>query len=284
METGTDRFAITDFPVEELHSFTEQDFLEIAVLMKVLSPTCSFDKAALEAVMADPASHLFVMRHSGAVKTAPGIVANDDAGAVQAAPAIVANDDAGAVQAAPGIVANDDADAVQAAPGIVANDDAGALKAAPGIVANDDAGPVHRPGRIIGCCTICLFASPTGLKASLEDVAVLTFFQGHGLGRLLVESSLWMVRSMVSNKALDEGLPRETQEEQQAKQEPQEQQEQQEPHQRFSWKLGACRQKPDIQPKIHVQLTSKPQRKAANALYRSLGFTQKETNVYVLDI
>lgn len=244
MEPGTDRFAITDFPVEELHSFTEQDFLEIAVLMKVLSPTCTFDKAALEAVMADPASHLFVMRHSGAV---------------------------------------------QAAPGIVANDDAGALQAAPGIVANDDAGPVHRPGRIIGCCTICLFASPTGLKASLEDVAVLTFFQGHGLGRLLVESSLWMVRSMVSNKALDEGLPREPQDsqqeqqEQQAKQEPQEQQAKQEPHQAFSWSdLHA--QRPDIQPKVHVQLTSKPQRKAANALYRSLGFTQKETNVYVLDI
>ena len=207
MEPGTDRFAITDFPVEELHSFTGQDFLEIAVLMKVLSPTCSFDKAALEAVMADPASHLFVMRHSGAVK------------------------------------------------------------AAPGIVANDDAGPVHRPGRIIGCCTICLFASPTGLKASLEDVAVLNFFQGHGLGRLLVESSLWMVRSMVSQKAIEEGLPREPQD----------------LHQRFSWSdLHA--QKPDIQPKIHVQLTSKPQRKAANALYRSLGFTQKETNVYVLDI
>ena len=226
MEPGTDRFAITDFPVEELRSFTEQDFLEIAVLMKVLSPTCSFDKAALEAVMADPASHLFVMRHTGAVQ------------------------------------------------------------AAPAIVANDAAGPVHRPGRIIGCCTICLFTSPTGLKASLEDVAVLTFFQGHGLGRLLVENSLWMVRSMVSQKAIEEGLPREPQEEQQEQQEPQEQQEQreqQEPHQRFSWSdLHA--QKPDIQPKIHVQLTSKPQRKAANALYRSLGFTQKETNVYVLDI
>ncbi|MBP9987018.1 MAG: GNAT family N-acetyltransferase [Bacteroidales bacterium] len=168
--------------------------------------------------------------------------------------------------------------AVKTEPGIVANDDAGAVKTAPGIVANGDAGPVHRPGRIIGCCTICLFASPTWLKASLEDVAVLTFFQGHGLGRLLVENSLWMVRSMVSQKAIEEGLPRDSQQEQQ---EPQAKQEQ---HQRFSWKLGACRQKPDIQPKIHVQLTSKPQRKAANALYLSLGFTQKETNVYVLDI
>lgn len=33
-----------------------------------------------------------------------------------------------------------------------------------------------------------------------------------------------------------------------------------------------------------VGLTSKPARVAANALYRSMGFRQKETNVYVLDI
>lgn len=207
MEASTERFAITDFPVEELKSFTDQDFLEIAVLMKVLSPSCPFDKAALEAVLADPASHLFVMRHSGAVQ------------------------------------------------------------AEPGIVANDDAGPIHRPGRIIGCCTVCIFASPTGLKASLEDVAVLTFFQKHGLGRLLVENSLWIVRSMVSRKALEEGFQREPQD----------------LHQKFAWGVFHV-QKPDIQPRLHVQLTSKPARKAANALYRSLGFTQKETNVYTLDI
>ncbi len=234
MGPGSDKFAITDFPVEELRSFTEQDFLEIAVLMKVLSPGCPFDRCALKAVLDDHASHLFVMRHSGAVQ------------------------------------------------------------AEPGVVADDDAGPVHRPGRIIGCCTICLFASPTGLKASLEDVALLTFFQGHGLGRLLVESSLRIVRSMVSNKAREEGLPREPWESRellgpQEKRGTQDTLELQklrklpEPHQKFS---GSSFNKstPDIQPKIHVQLTSKPQRKAANALYRSLGFTQKETNVYVLDI
>ena len=33
-----------------------------------------------------------------------------------------------------------------------------------------------------------------------------------------------------------------------------------------------------------VGLTSKPARVAANALYRSMGFIQKETNVYTLDI
>ena len=31
-----------------------------------------------------------------------------------------------------------------------------------------------------------------------------------------------------------------------------------------------------------LMLTSRPSRKAANALYRSLGFEQKETNVYVM--
>lgn len=34
----------------------------------------------------------------------------------------------------------------------------------------------------------------------------------------------------------------------------------------------------------HVELTSRPSRIAANALYQKLGFRRKETNVYVMDI
>lgn len=35
---------------------------------------------------------------------------------------------------------------------------------------------------------------------------------------------------------------------------------------------------------VHVQLTSRPSRVAANALYRKLGFQQKETNAYIMNI
>ena len=156
--------------VEELLSFTEQDYSDIAGLVKVLSPRCSIDKAALEAVIADSASHLFVMRP---------IKAGD----------------------------------------------------APGC------GFSQSDGRIVGCCTVCLFASPTGVKASIEDVVVNPSFQGNGLGRLLVESALGQLHAIAGCSA-----------------------------------------------PIHIQLTSKPGRVAANALYRSLGFKKKETNVYVLDI
>ena len=88
-------------------------------------------------------------------------------------------------------------------------------------------------GRIIGCCTMAVFFSPTGKKASLEDVAVLPEYQGKHLGRKLIEYALEEMRK---------------------------------------------------EAPIHIQLTSRPSRIAANGLYKALGFKQKETNVYVLDV
>lgn len=41
--------------------------------------------------------------------------------------------------------------------------------------------------RIIGCATLCVFDSPTGRKASVEDVVVSSSFRGQGLGKLLME-------------------------------------------------------------------------------------------------
>ena len=41
--------------------------------------------------------------------------------------------------------------------------------------------------RIIGCATLCVFNSPTGMKASLEDVVVNSKYRGQGLGELLVQ-------------------------------------------------------------------------------------------------
>ena len=37
-------------------------------------------------------------------------------------------------------------------------------------------------------------------------------------------------------------------------------------------------------PAVFFELTSRPARKAANALYRSLGFSLHKTNVYALDL
>ena len=46
---------------------------------------------------------------------------------------------------------------------------------------------VRHKGTIVACATLCLFASPTGRKASVEDVVVLPKFQGLGLGRALMD-------------------------------------------------------------------------------------------------
>lgn len=42
-------------------------------------------------------------------------------------------------------------------------------------------------GSIIGCASLCVFESPTGRKASIEDVVVGEAYRGRGIGRALVE-------------------------------------------------------------------------------------------------
>ena len=48
-------------------------------------------------------------------------------------------------------------------------------------IAEDDA------KRIVGCATLCVYESPTGRKASIEDVVVLSTYRGQGIGRTLLE-------------------------------------------------------------------------------------------------
>jgi len=40
---------------------------------------------------------------------------------------------------------------------------------------------------IVGCATLCVFESPTGRKASVEDVVVLPAYRGQGIGRTLLQ-------------------------------------------------------------------------------------------------
>lgn len=40
---------------------------------------------------------------------------------------------------------------------------------------------------IVGCASLCVFVSPTGLKACIEDVVVSSRYRGRGLGLLLMK-------------------------------------------------------------------------------------------------
>ena len=93
---------------------------------------------------------------------------------------------------------------------------------------------VMRDGaRAIGCATLGVFHSPTGRKASIEDVVVLDEYRGQGLGKQLL--------------------------------------------------LHLIEEAGKLAP-IKVQLTSRPVRVAANQLYQSLGFTRRDTNIYVMQL
>lgn len=48
---------------------------------------------------------------------------------------------------------------------------------------------------IIGCATLCVFHSPTGAKASIEDVVVSSAYRGQHLGRRLMERLIADARS-----------------------------------------------------------------------------------------
>lgn len=49
--------------------------------------------------------------------------------------------------------------------------------------------------KAIGCATLCVFCSPTGRKASIEDVVVLNQYRGRHLGRELVQHLLDQART-----------------------------------------------------------------------------------------
>ena len=138
--------------IQELSDYTEEQFMELDTLMKVLDNTLPLKKEVLDALLSSTNNHLFVLKDKG---------------------------------------------------------------------------------HIIGCATLGIFISPTGKKASIEDVVLHPDYQGKGLSKQLMHHLLDELKKMAP---------------------------------------------------IHVQLTSRPARIAANNLYKAVGFSPKETNVYILDL
>ena len=88
--------------------------------------------------------------------------------------------------------------------------------------------------RIVGTASLCVYSSPTGQKASVEDVVVSSLYRGKRLGVLLVQHLIDYARRELGN--------------------------------------------------VDLHLTSRPERVAANALYKKLGFESRETNAYVMRV
>ena len=53
--------------------------------------------------------------------------------------------------------------------------------------------------RIVGCASLCVFMSPTGLKGSVEDVVVGEAYRGRHLGRRLLEAVIGYARAELRN-------------------------------------------------------------------------------------
>ena len=117
-------------------------------------------------------------------------------------------------------------------PGLsVSSDRLAALVTAPG---THFFAAVEDDGRVVGCATLCVFDTPTGRKACVEDVVVNPACRGQHIGRKLMEYIIDFARRELGD--------------------------------------------------VDLHLTSSPRRVAANNLYRSVGFQQRETNVYNLEI
>lgn len=52
---------------------------------------------------------------------------------------------------------------------------------------------------IVGCASLCVFMSPTGLKGSVEDVVVGEAYRGQHLGRRLLEAVIGYARAELRN-------------------------------------------------------------------------------------
>ena len=86
---------------------------------------------------------------------------------------------------------------------------------------------------IVGCASLCVFESPNGRKASIEDVVVASAYRGQLIGKQLMQHVIEYAKTLAP---------------------------------------------------INLQLTSRPERAAANKLYQSIGFQKRETNAYRLEI
>ena len=51
---------------------------------------------------------------------------------------------------------------------------------------------------IVGCATLCVYESPTGRKASVEDVVVSSAYRGQGIGRTLLQRIIDFAGSKLS--------------------------------------------------------------------------------------
>ena len=52
--------------------------------------------------------------------------------------------------------------------------------------------------QIVGCATLCVYESPTGRKASVEDVVVSSAYRGQGIGRTLLQRIIDFAGSKLS--------------------------------------------------------------------------------------
>ena len=93
---------------------------------------------------------------------------------------------------------------------------------------------VEDDGHVVGCATLCVFDTPTGRKASVEDVVVNPACRGRHIGRKLMAFIIDYARRELGD--------------------------------------------------VELHLTSNPRRVAANNLYRSVGFQQRDPNVYNQEI
>ena len=161
----------------ELHTLAPSQMADILALMKELDPELEVTPGMIDSVLKAPGSHLFAA------------VTTDDA-------AVVATDTAVDGVATPCTPADTDAAVASvAAPPAAASTPCTPASTAPAIASvATTTSPI-----ILGVATLCVYESPTGRKASVEDVVVSQACRGQHIGKRLMEHIITYARTNLAD-------------------------------------------------------------------------------------
>lgn len=172
--------------ITELHALAPSQLADILALMKELSQKIDVTPGMIESVLKAPGSHLFA-----AVDAIGANAAAKSPGTPTPGTPTPGNSTSGTPT--PGTPAPGDSTPGSSTPGTPTpgNSTSGSVTFTPTSASSSP--------RILGVATLCVYESPTGRKASVEDVVVSQACRGQHIGKRLMEHIITYARTNLAD-------------------------------------------------------------------------------------